>query len=77
MHQFIKFLALIFNFPEILTLTAHEFCNEKILVKPFFSDFTGQTTLDQWHSHRSSFIMFLSLQEKLRESDSFKEISTI
>ena len=26
-----------FNFPAILTLTAHEFCQEKILTKLFFS----------------------------------------
>ena len=33
----------------------------------------GQTTPDQCHSLRSSFITFLPLQEKLREIDSFKE----
>ena len=59
MHQFIGFLALIFNFPEILTLTAHEFCNEKILVKPFFSGlqdrlfWTNDTHIDL-HSSCSS-----------------------
>ena len=32
-----------------------------------------QTTPDQCHSLRSSFITFLPLQEKLREIESFKE----
>ena len=38
MHQFTRFFfSTNFNFPEILTLTAHEFCKEKILTKLFFS----------------------------------------
>ena len=59
MHQFIRSLALIFNFLEILTLTAHEFCKEEILVKPFFSGLrdrlfrTDDIHIDL-HSSRSS-----------------------
>ena len=75
MHQFIRFLALILVSLQFLTLTAHEFCQEKIINQAFLFRITGQTTPDQCHSHQSSFITFLPLQEKLRESDSFKEIS--
>ena len=77
-----------FNFPEILTLTAHEFCNEKILVKHFFSGLqdrlsrTNDIHIDL-HSSRSSpykknfekaIVLRKSLQPKVRNIyETYKE----
>ena len=74
MHRFYRsFTRLRFNFPNFEP-SQHMNSAKRKFQFSFSFRFTVQATPDQCHPHRSSlFTMFLPLQEKLREINSFKE----